>query len=48
VKGKAMKYPLPDRRRCIAAIGDFIGIARERVSGALPQVKSSSMLRLTY
>lgn len=40
VQSKTAPHPLPERRRCIAAIGDFISLARYSVNGALPQVCS--------
>lgn len=38
-QGKAATQPLPERRRCIAAIGELISLARYSVNGALPQVR---------
>ncbi|KAH7552423.1 hypothetical protein BM1_08374 [Bipolaris maydis] len=38
--GKAVPYTMPERRRCIAAIGDLINLARYSVNGALPQIRA--------
>jgi serine/threonine-protein kinase ATR len=39
-QGKAVPQTLPERRRCIAAIGDLISLARYSVNGALPQIRA--------
>ncbi|UPX14348.1 Non-specific serine/threonine protein kinase [Ascochyta rabiei] len=39
-QGKTLPHPLPERKRCIAAIGDFISLARYSVNGALPQIRA--------
>ncbi|KAH6616589.1 hypothetical protein C7974DRAFT_427548 [Boeremia exigua] len=39
-QGKTAPHPLPERKRCIAAIGDFIALARYSVNGALPQIRA--------
>ncbi|KAF2633644.1 hypothetical protein BU25DRAFT_381226 [Macroventuria anomochaeta] len=39
-RGKTTPHPLPERKRCIAAIGDFITLARYSVNGALPQIRA--------
>ncbi|KAF9697303.1 hypothetical protein EKO04_004887 [Ascochyta lentis] len=39
-QGKTTPHPLPERKRCIAAVGDFIGLARYSVNGALPQIRA--------
>lgn len=38
-QGKSTQQPLPERKRCIAAIGELISLARYNVNGALPQVR---------
>ena len=40
VQGKAAPQALPERKRCIAAIGDLISLARYSVNGALPQIRA--------
>ncbi|KAL6705751.1 serine/threonine-protein kinase M1 [Coniothyrium glycines] len=40
VQGKAITQSLPERRRCIAAIGDLINLARYSINGALPQIRA--------
>lgn len=37
-QGKTVTQPLPERKRCIAAIGELINVARYSINGALPQV----------
>jgi serine/threonine-protein kinase ATR len=39
-QGKAVPYTMPERKRCIAAIGDLIYLARFSVNGALPQIRA--------
>lgn len=39
-QGKAVPQTLPERKRCIAAIGDLVGLARYSVNGALPQIRA--------
>ncbi|KAI4673661.1 uncharacterized protein J4E88_008717 [Alternaria novae-zelandiae] len=39
-QGKAAQYTMPDRKNCIAAIGDLISLARFSVNGALPQIRA--------
>ncbi|USP73715.1 uncharacterized protein yc1106_00989 [Curvularia clavata] len=38
--GKAVPHAIPERRRCIVAIGDLISLARYSVNGALPQIRA--------
>ncbi|KNG49644.1 protein kinase rad3 [Stemphylium lycopersici] len=38
--GKAVPHTRPERKRCIAAIGDLISLARYSVNGALPQIRA--------
>ncbi|KAH7380651.1 protein kinase rad3 [Pyrenochaeta sp. MPI-SDFR-AT-0127] len=38
--GKAIPQTLPERKRCISAIGDLISLARYSVNGALPQIRA--------
>jgi serine/threonine-protein kinase ATR len=38
--GKLMTHKTPERKRCIAAIGDLISLARFSVNGALPQIRA--------
>ena len=38
--GKAAPHAMSERRRCIAAIGDLISLARYSVNGALPQIRA--------
>ncbi|CAN9100906.1 unnamed protein product [Alternaria alternata] len=39
-QGKATPHTMPERKRCIAAIGDLIHLARFSVNGALPQIRA--------
>ncbi|CAO2647756.1 Nn.00g086780.m01.CDS01 [Neocucurbitaria sp. VM-36] len=39
-QGKAVPQTLPERKRCIAAIGDLVSLARYSVNGALPQIRA--------
>ena len=43
-QGKAVPQRLPERKRCIAAIGDLVSLARYSVNGALPQVSLLTLL----
>ncbi|KAG9191621.1 serine/threonine-protein kinase ATR [Alternaria panax] len=38
--GKAVPHKMPERKRCIAALGDLIHLARYSVNGALPQIRA--------
>ncbi|KAL6169979.1 serine/threonine-protein kinase M1 [Exserohilum turcicum] len=38
--GKAVRHTMPERKRCIAAIGDLISLAQYSVNGALPQIRA--------
>ncbi|KAK1911299.1 hypothetical protein P3342_012598 [Pyrenophora teres f. teres] len=40
IQGKGMPHTIPDRKRCIAAIGDLISLAQYSVNGALPQIRA--------
>jgi serine/threonine-protein kinase ATR len=37
---KAVRHTMPERKRCIAAIGDLVNLARWSVNGALPQIRA--------
>ncbi|KAF1947946.1 hypothetical protein EJ02DRAFT_429695 [Clathrospora elynae] len=39
-QGKFVPRAMPERKRCIAAIGDLISLARYSVDGALPQIRA--------
>lgn len=39
-QGKAVPRSLPERKRCIVAVGDLINLARYSVNGALPQIRA--------
>jgi serine/threonine-protein kinase ATR len=39
-QGKSVTHTMPERKRCIAAIGDLISLARFSVNGALPQIRA--------
>jgi serine/threonine-protein kinase ATR len=39
-QGKRLSHTMPERKRCIAAIGDLISLARYSVNGALPQIRA--------
>jgi serine/threonine-protein kinase ATR len=39
-QGKSLMHTIPERKRCIAAIGDLISLARYSVNGALPQIRA--------
>jgi serine/threonine-protein kinase ATR len=45
---KATTYPLPERKRSIAAIGELVSLARYNVSGALPQVILEQLPTFVY
>ncbi|KAF1837293.1 protein kinase rad3 [Decorospora gaudefroyi] len=39
-QGKITSHTMPERKRCISAIGDLISLARYSVNGALPQIRA--------